>query len=129
MEGRCVSKKCPPPFPPSRFAACPITSALEMQSQSSNVSAAFFFIRVRAALAASMVSSKPPFERTREYDVRSDRHPESERADKWDKNENADDRSDRRNKGERKPNMKTHGTPTVACNQKPSADREVQRPR
>jgi hypothetical protein len=43
-------------------AACPITSAMEMQSQSSNVSAVFFLIRVQAALAASMVSSKPPFE-------------------------------------------------------------------
>jgi hypothetical protein len=43
-------------------AACPITSTMEMQSQSSNVSAVFFLIRVQAALAASMVSSKPPFE-------------------------------------------------------------------
>jgi hypothetical protein len=36
--------------------------ALEMQSQSSNVSAVFFLIRAEAALAASMVSSKPPFQ-------------------------------------------------------------------
>ncbi len=42
-------------------AAYPITSAMEMQSQSSKVSAVFFLIRVQAALAASMVSSKPPF--------------------------------------------------------------------
>jgi hypothetical protein len=41
-------------------AACPITSALELQSQSSNVSAVFVLIHVQAALATSMVSSKPP---------------------------------------------------------------------
>jgi cellobiose-specific phosphotransferase system component IIA len=41
-------------------AACPITNALEMQSQSSNVSAVFVLIHVQAALATSMVSSKPP---------------------------------------------------------------------
>jgi hypothetical protein len=33
---------------------------LEMQSQSSNVSAVFVLIHVQAALATSMVSSKPP---------------------------------------------------------------------
>jgi hypothetical protein len=31
------------------------------QHKSSNVSAVFFLIRLQAALAASMVSSKPPF--------------------------------------------------------------------
>jgi hypothetical protein len=47
-----------------RLGAGPLIGAgpVEMQSQSTNVSAVFFLIRVQAALAASMVSSKPVFE-------------------------------------------------------------------
>jgi hypothetical protein len=88
-----VAKGCPP----IGIALLPLHPAPEWpHAESGLVESEPVAQTVTHAVSASTRNdSKPPFARTREYDVGRDREPESVRADKWDKNKDADDRSDR----------------------------------